>query len=323
MKKTLSLIPRKNPLPEGVQHSTPKIIRGDIDYSNKYINVVKLINTLTGSICTGTVISKNCILTASHCFFKQGVRTATPSDIVVEIAAYDAKKESFSSFFMRADAIVTHKTFVPTEHDDIALVFLEKAVPKNIPIAKIYTGDLNKLIQKSGREGLIAHAVGYGLTEGYKQIRISRAVREIGDVRLVELDKKDNLLKTSIDATKKQIACSGDSGGPLFIDVGGQEYIVGVVGWGDYCRTNATYTYVAPYTQHGNIIRDNVNKVSTNAGELYKTEGNDEEYNRIEDSRVEATESEITPLGLPSRIALGAVALSGIVLFRKMFSFED
>ena len=315
---------RAPPLPSDVQLTTPRIILGDEDKQNTFVNVVKVINTTTGSICTGTVISKTWVLTASHCFF--GSRSATPSnpsEIVIEISTYDDKEKEFKSFFMKVKEVIVHDDFQSLERNDIALLHLERAVPKSIKPAAFFLGDLNNLIKTSGRDGLDAIAVGYGLTTGYNQIRITRAVREVGHVRLTSANTDTKLLVTRSYSNRNQIACSGDSGGPLFISVNNELYLVGVVGWGDRCRSNATYTYVAPYTEPGEMIRHFVPVIITDSGALSIDQGNHDEYLRIENDTIESTESEISTLGIAPRIGLGAIVFAGLLAFRNTFVSED
>lgn len=188
--------------------------------SREMYSTVGLYDKQSKSLCTGSLISENLVLTAGHCIgddpkqmvviFKQKFDDAQPENIRVVTAAK------------------RHAQYNPKQSRntaDIAVIKFDSSagLPQGYGPAKLLPNF--SLLQPGAR----IVAVGYGLSKSW--IFKSGA----GVLRTTELKVKDGFSETEImiDQSLKKGVCSGDSGGPGYMDVDGQLYLWGVVSRGD------------------------------------------------------------------------------------------
>ncbi|QDK38144.1 trypsin-like serine protease [Bdellovibrio sp. NC01] len=184
-------------------------------------STVGLYDTEGKFLCTGTLISANLVLTAGHCIGEK------PEKMIVIF------KENFND--LNKDntrpvvGAVRHKDYDPkrgTNTADIAVIRFDNTVPvpAGYKTAKLLP-DFN-LLQK----GTSVVVAGYGLNWSWVIKKGS------GVLRTTELQVKDpNWSETelSLSQSVKRGICSGDSGGPGYLDIDGQLYVWGVVSRGD------------------------------------------------------------------------------------------
>ncbi|WP_413944176.1 S1 family peptidase [Bdellovibrio sp. HCB-162] len=166
-----------------------------------------------GSICTGTPISKNVILTAAHCVKNADkVTVVFHTDITCE-SGFSKDKQSIT-----ASDFLYHKDYSGQSNaeNDVALVKLPKSIPADYQVSKIYDG-------KSPLSSDEVTLAGYGITS------------ETGEgsmfLRTTKKSFKSDLRMTSTNVVMSQPEngiCSGDSGGPVFVEVRGELQILGV-----------------------------------------------------------------------------------------------
>ncbi len=177
--------------------------------------------------CTGTPIAHNIILTAAHCV--DGVQKnkiiVSFSTSVMCSSGFDAKKSSAIS----TDYIV-HSGYArsTTEKvvDDVALVKINGSIPGDYQISSLYDG-YSKLSSD------VVTLIGYGITSdsvktGSGTLRMTKKSYK----KDVYFDKQESD-RLVIEQSRTGI-CDGDSGGPVFYEVGGQLQIAGVnshCGW--------------------------------------------------------------------------------------------
>lgn len=171
------------------------------------------------SLCTGAAIAPNLILTAAHCV----------DDIDKAVAVFNNDISCESGINVSRDGVpivgtVVHEGYTgEAAIDDLAIVKTQKNIPADYPINKIYD---EKDILSSDDVTLI----GYGST-GKKG-----SGGGSGFLRTVKKSYSHDVTTNSYIggrdrmwiSQKEQGMCYGDSGGPVFFEVGGELQIAGV-----------------------------------------------------------------------------------------------
>lgn len=175
---------------------------------------VGIYNHHLNTICTGSIIEKDLILTAAHC-----VEKAPAKDIDVVFGFTIGGSESIK---YKAHSTYVHKEYVNTNElidNDIAIIRLAKPVPT--PYLSL---DLEEGRSISLQKGEKITALGYGMARtglftGKGSLRTAAIV-----VAQYQTDSKLVVL----DQTVGTGVCFGDSGGPSFTLKNGKPVLVGV-----------------------------------------------------------------------------------------------
>ncbi len=238
-------------------------------------SIVGIYDDLNEAICTGSLIGDGIVLTAAHCVFD-----AEPSKMKIIfapdiMAVLGTSEPDIKAELMRdVSEFIYHEKYNPGEQDenpfdwsDIAVIKFKGSAPAGFrPVQMVNS---TKMI----KPGMTAIMAGYGVTkvttypiEARKVKDLKKAI-ENGDV-ICDDDKKDcievnmtgdgELYQTSatiahvvrgeirLDESKGHATCSGDSGGPIYIEQNGQYLLAGVTSRGStLCDKVGIYTNTA------------------------------------------------------------------------------
>ncbi|XP_050079745.1 uncharacterized protein LOC126567572 [Anopheles maculipalpis] len=185
--------------------------------------------------CGGSIIDDSTILTAGHCVFSTGVVRA--SKLSVHVGRIHLTDDSEYTQKFDAEDVILHPDFKGTRIDnDIALIKLAGKIKltKFVQPVCLWTMDDSsgpgKIIGKNGT------IVGFGFTEA-KAVSNTLKQTLVGVVDPLTCINSDrdvfgNQLTSNMVCARGQegaSACSGDSGGGMFVEVEGKWYVRGIV----------------------------------------------------------------------------------------------
>ena len=216
----LPLLAACAPVPVGVAQQA--IVGGTTDNGDPGVVLVIAQKGAQGSLCTGEVVSPHVVLTAAHCVAPAIVGTGvtfrvyTGNDFNQNVAG-DYKKVSETHF---------HQMFNqqnPFGGYDIAVVITTDALDIT-PLA------MNRTAITDAMVGSAVRLVGYGVTSAADvSTGATAGIKRQTSTTLAAYDD----LKLMFDGPS-HLTCEGDSGGPAFMKVDGQnEVIVGTTSYGD------------------------------------------------------------------------------------------
>jgi secreted trypsin-like serine protease len=174
-----------------------------------------------GALCTGEIVSPHVVLTAAHC---AGGEDPTVTNATWRVYLGPDFSKATAADLLPAKEAHYHAQFDVNNLDggyDVGVVVMQNALP-----ATIKPLPYNRASIDAGFDGKAVRFVGYGLDNADQQT--GAGVKRQTTTSLT--DHSAMLLHFSDGAHE---TCNGDSGGPAFMSIGGQEVIVGLTSFGD------------------------------------------------------------------------------------------
>jgi hypothetical protein len=231
---------------------------GFVDSNNTYSNVGAFIvkSPTTGQIfpiCSGTMITSNVFLTASHCtiYFQQelALRGFT-AYVSLDGSIPFGELTSGKTKLFPVSEVVTNPNYNQAQSDsgDIGALILQSNVRGVTPAVLPTCGLFDQLVAQNGLKAAVFTNVGYGVQNRV----VSGGVPYFQDLnpipRMYSFSSFNSLnggyIRLSQNpSTGNGGTCFGDSGGPNFVNLNGQQIIGAITITGDsVCRsTNVDY----------------------------------------------------------------------------------
>lgn len=236
-------------------------------------SVVGIYDYQDNAVCTGTLIAENLVLTAGHCL----LNSPNKMRVIFGLDLYDlatAREEDVIKATQRQ--VVGYKTHHKYSQDseeefnrnDIALLKFSGGLPVGYKPAEILKDDTTL------KRGTNIRLVGFGVTKvvttpvKYKRSKKFQESLDMGEIvcdddnnNCVEIEMSgDGYLHQTTSPIfafqetefildeKNSGTCSGDSGGPAFLEVDGQLILAGVTSRGTiFCDDQGVYTSVPSF----------------------------------------------------------------------------
>ena len=234
------------------------ITYGFVDSNNTYSNVGAFIvkSPTTGQIfpiCSGTMITSNVFLTASHCtiFFQQDLALrGFTAYVSLDGSIPFGDLTSGQTNLLAVAQVVTNPNYNQAQSDsgDIGALILQSNVPGVTPATLPACSLLDQLAAQNGLKNAVFNGVGYGVQNRV----VGGGVPFFQDMnpipRMYSFSSFNSLNRGYIrlsqnPSTGNGGTCFGDSGGPDFMTLNGERILAAITITGDsVCRsTNVDY----------------------------------------------------------------------------------
>ncbi len=205
-------------------------------------------NTGGSGICSGSILRAGVILTAAHCIenAKAGAVVFSNDNLIPLVQTFGTPQASsqvypmtnvkaFPGFPGESAADGSTATF-----EDLALVTYNGPIPQGFQAAQFLS--LSQF-ENSVKSGAPVELAGYGVINNDRADTSLRGAGTLRKVQVKFMSKSNDNFDIFVGGRAGHITCSGDSGGPAMVTLGGQIYVVGVLSRGD-CVSNSIYTLV-------------------------------------------------------------------------------
>lgn len=179
-------------------------------------NIVMIVST-RGNLCTGTALARDLVLTAGHC--------------VAPPATYRIYLPGIAPPGLPLKSVVVHPRYNPKDYAsgrvtaDVALLKLEGVLPSDIYPARLAAPPNVAAGDRFTIAGYGATAIGSDTGAGIARAAAMVATGKPGSLQIRLVDPATRGERAGLGA------CTGDSGGPAFVESGGLYSVIGVVSW--------------------------------------------------------------------------------------------
>jgi V8-like Glu-specific endopeptidase len=212
------------PAPPEEENIAP-IIGGEPDSADSSVVAVYGRSARGGFLCTGSIIAPTVVLTAAHCVSPSEAGTGAQFVVLTRPNLQAADPGALEVREVHANPLWSADNLAGG-HDQGVVILSQPTDLRPLPF--------NRRALASGDVGKQVRIVGYGATDGATQTGAGRKRDAVTTLQAVDR----NLIAVG---TTAHGTCNGDSGGPIFMDVGGTETIIATTSFGNQSCTDGGY----------------------------------------------------------------------------------
>lgn len=234
--------------------ATIKIVNGTpVPSVNTYPWFCQIIQS--DDICGGVYMGNNCVLTAAHCFFKNGVFVNNPESWKVRMGTLNIDSGGIT---YSVNAIIPNPNFSDlSNNNDVCILKLNgNPASDGFEPVNLITSELSPILEVVGKNAIVMGFGRIGSGKPFSPVLLEAdvVIRSVGnaDGTGYTPDEITSEMLTAGNINPDRDACQGDSGGPLVaLDINTAKlYQIGIVSWGYGCgdpEFPGVYTRISQY----------------------------------------------------------------------------
>jgi secreted trypsin-like serine protease len=221
--------------PEG--RSSSKIIGGTESPKNAWPWMAGILHASEPSnyyaqFCGASIIDKKWVITSAHCIKEKNNPEFAPKDLEVLVGAYNLKSNDGTR--IKVKRIILHPSYNPETYSyDVALIELETET--DIEPVPLYE-------ENDDLVGETAVAIGWGYTIPDDSFSAASTLRQVNlpivtnsECNAAFIEDITGSMMCAGYLTGGKDTCSGDSGGPLIVNLDSKWVLAGITSWGEGC----------------------------------------------------------------------------------------
>lgn len=215
-------------------------------------STVAIFDAYGGQLCSGSLITDNIVLSAAHCVGLAPKYMVIIFDVDAETILNNSagafKKLLAHPRVRQVEKVVVSATWKSRQNEatdtgDVSIFKFTGKAPTGYAPAKMLK-DVSVL-----QNGALVTLAGYGITQGQPQ----SGTAVLRQVQVAIADNKYSSTEIKLDQTQGHGACHGDSGGPAFVQVNGENLLWGITSRGvddakNDCSRYSAYTNAVVYS---------------------------------------------------------------------------
>ncbi|KAJ8716211.1 hypothetical protein PYW08_013496 [Mythimna loreyi] len=213
---------------EDTDHNPNRIVGGEYSYIEFFPYQVGLIPTTVygDSVCGGSLLNTQRVLTAAHCWFDGQTQSASFKVVLGSTRLYGN-----DGVRMETKDVTSHPSFVPPVTNDIAMI--------KLPYEVEYSSSITPIALPTGSELKDTFVGWYGMASGFGYKRDGESTATEKFLRYVYLpiipfnqcypfQNIDPSIYICASGAGGKSTCLGDSGGPIVVNSNGKIVLIGI-----------------------------------------------------------------------------------------------